>query len=327
MAPPRGQRSGDSRKRGGTTITHLPDTTMPLTTTEPRRHQLTSLSPHGFHHVVYYEWGDAANPRVLICVHGVGRNGRDFDVLGEALSTTHRVLAVDMPGRGESEWLANPNDYVFTTYLTALVALIARSGAETVDWVGTSMGGLLGIVVAAQPKSPIRRLVVNDVGPAIEPAALDRIRGYFGLDPTFATYAEIEQYVRSVSAPFGRLTDAQWEHVTRTNVRQRADGRWGLAYDPGIAVPFRASAAPPDLWGIWDAIRCPTLVLRGAQSDLLSAATAAEMGTRGPRPAIIEFADVGHAPMLLSSEQIDPVAAFLQAAMDSPSPAERPAQG
>ena len=300
---------------------------MPLTATAPRRHRLASLSPHGFHRVVYYEWGDADNPRVALCVHGVGRNGRDFDVLGEALSTTHRVLAIDMPGRGESEWLADPNDYVFTTYLTALVALIARSGAETVDWVGTSMGGLLGIVVAAQPKSPIRRLVVNDVGPAIEPAALDRIRGYFGLDPTFATYAEIEQYVRLVSAPFGRLTDAQWEHVTRTNVRQRADGRWGLAYDPGIAVPFRASAAPPDLWGIWDAIRCPTLVLRGAQSDLLSAATAAEMGTRGPRPAIIEFADVGHAPMLLSSEQIDPVAAFLQAAMDSPSPAERPAQG
>jgi pimeloyl-ACP methyl ester carboxylesterase len=300
---------------------------MPLTTTEPRRHQLASLSPHGFHRVVYYEWGDADNPRVALCVHGVGRNGRDFDVLGEALAATHRVLAIDMPGRGESEWLADPNDYVFTTYLTALVALIARSGAETVDWVGTSMGGLLGIVVAAQPGSPIRRLVVNDVGPAIEPAALDRIRGYFGLDPTFATFAEIEQYIRTVSAPFGHLTDAQWEHVTRSNVRRRADGRWGLAYDPGIAVPFRASAAPPDLWGVWDAIRCPTLVLRGAQSDLLSAATAAAMGKRGPMPAIIEFADVGHAPMLLSPGQIDPVVAFLRAASIASTAVECPANG
>jgi pimeloyl-ACP methyl ester carboxylesterase len=281
--------------------------------TAPRTCEIRSLSPHGFHRVVYYEWGEPANPRVAICVHGLGRNGRDFDTLADALSTTHRVLSVDMPGRGESEWLADPNDYVFPTYLTTLTALIARSGAESVDWIGTSMGGLLGITLAAQPKNPVARLVVNDVGPTIEPAALDRIRGYFGLDPTFASYAEIAQYLRAVSAPFGPLTDAQWEHLTRTNVRPRAEGRWGLAYDPGIAVPFRAAAAPPDLWGLWDAIRCPTLVLRGAQSDLLSAATAAQMAARGPRPAVIEFDGVGHAPMLLSEDQIDPVVRFLRA--------------
>jgi pimeloyl-ACP methyl ester carboxylesterase len=281
--------------------------------TAPRTCELRSLSPHGFHRVVYYEWGEPANPRVAICVHGLGRNGRDFDTLADALSTTHRVLSVDMPGRGESEWLADPNDYVFPTYLTTLTALIARSGAESVDWIGTSMGGLLGITLAAQPKNPVARLVVNDVGPTIEPAALDRIRGYFGLDPTFASYAEIALYLRVVSAPFGPLTDAQWEHLTRTNVRQRAEGRWGLAYDPGIAVPFRTAAAPPDLWGLWDAIRCPTLVLRGAQSDLLSAATAAQMAARGPQPAVIEFDGVGHAPMLLSEDQIDPVVRFLRA--------------
>ena len=285
---------------------------MSLTVAEPRRHHFRSLSAHGFHSVVYYEWGAVDNSRVVVCVHGVGRNGRDFDVLAEAIAPTHRVLAVDMPGRGESDWLADPNDYVFATYLTTLTALIARSGAETVDWVGTSMGGLLGIVMAAQPKTPIARVVINDVGPAIEPAALERIRGYFGLDPTFATYAEIEQYIRTVSAPFGPLTDAQWEHVTRTNVRQRPDGRWGLAYDPGIAVPFRTNAGPADLWGLWDAIRSRTLVLRGAQSDLLSAATAAQMVARGPKPAVLEFAGVGHAPMLLSSDQVDPVVAFLR---------------
>jgi pimeloyl-ACP methyl ester carboxylesterase len=285
---------------------------MSLTAKEPRRNEIRSLSPHGFHRVVYFEWGDPAQSHVVICVHGVGRNARDFDVLGEALSSTHRVLAVDMPGRGESDWLTDPNDYVFPTYLTTLIALIARSGAQTVDWVGTSMGGLLGIVVAAQPKSPIGRLVINDVGPTIEPAAIERIRSYFGTDPTFATYAEIEQYIRTISAPFGPLTDAQWDHVTRTNVRQRADGRWGLAYDPGIAVPFRSSAAPPDLWGLWDAIRVPTLVLRGAKSDLLSATTAGEMVRRGPKPTLIEFPDVGHAPMLLSAGQIDPVLRFIR---------------
>ena len=291
---------------------------MPLTATLPRRGRLTSLSAHGFHHVNYWDWGDRANPRVVVCVHGLARNGRDFDVLGEALASTHRVLAVDMPGRGESDWLADPADYGFPTYLTTLTALIARSGAETVDWVGTSMGGLLGIAIAAQPRSPITRLVVNDVGPVIEPAALARIGTYVGLDPTFSTLDEIEAYVRTVSAPFGPLSDAQWRHLTATSVGRRADGRWGLTYDPAIAVPFRASPAPADLWGLWDAIACPTLVLRGADSDLLSAATAAAMKLRGPRPTVVEFAGIGHAPMLLDPAQIAPVLAFLRDPPDSP---------
>jgi pimeloyl-ACP methyl ester carboxylesterase len=279
---------------------------------EPRRNHFASLSPHGFHRVVYFEWGDVANPQVVICVHGVGRNARDFDTVALALAPTHRVISVDMPGRGESEWLADANDYAFPTYLTVLTALIARSGVDRVVWIGTSMGGLLGMTLAAQPASPIVRLVVNDVGPTIEPAALERIRGYFGTDPTFVSYAEIADYVRMISAPFGALDEAQWDRVVRTNVRQRPDGRWGLAYDPGIAVPFRAAAAPPDLWPIWDRIRCPTLVLRGARSDLLSAVTAAQMSARGPRPQVVEIAGVGHAPMLTSPDQINPVVQFLR---------------
>src|SRR5512143_1889925 len=277
----------------------------------PERRHFQSLSPHGFHRVVYDEWGEPDNPAVVICVHGVGRNASDFDDLAAALAPTHRTLSIDMPGRGRSEWLADPNDYVFPTYLTVLTALIAKSGAETVGWVGTSMGGLLGMLLAAQPKTPIARLVVNDVGPTIEPAALERIRSYLCMDPTFATYAEIAQYVRAISAPFGPLTDAQWDRLTRSNVRERPDGRWGLGYDPGIAVPFRAAAAPPDLWPAWDAIRCPTLVLRRRDSDLLSAPTAPQMAARGPKAAVVEFAGVGHAPMLLSSDQIDPVVRFL----------------
>ena len=283
-----------------------------LTRTTPRERQLLGLSPHGFHRVVYYEWGVPDNPNVVICVHGVGRNARDFDVLAEVLSSTHRVLAVDMPGRGKSDWLRDSNDYVFPVYLSTLTALIARTGAQTVSWIGTSMGGLLGIAMAAQPESPVARLVINDVGTVIEPAALARIADYFGKDPTFATFAEIERYIREISAPFGPLTDAQWTYLTETNVRQRPDGRWGLAYDPGIAVPFRQQAAPAALWNLWDAIKCPTLILRGAQSDLLLESTAREMAVRGPRPRLIEFAGIGHAPMLLTPEQYDPVVAFLR---------------
>jgi pimeloyl-ACP methyl ester carboxylesterase len=284
-----------------------------LTKAQPRTNTLASLSPHGFHRVVYHEWGDPANDRVVICVHGVSRNGRDFDVLGEALAATHRVLAPDMPGRGESEWLPDANDYVFPTYLTALTALIARSGAQKVSWVGTSMGALLGMVMAAQRASPLERLVINDAGPLIEPAALARIRDYLGNAPTFATFAEAESYIRAVSAPFGPLADAQWEHLTRTSLVQRSDGRYAMRYDPGIAVPFRSTAAPPDLWPVYDAIRCPVLVLRGAQSDLLSAATAAAMTQRGPKARLIEFPGIGHAPMMLTPDQFEPVVDFLRA--------------
>jgi pimeloyl-ACP methyl ester carboxylesterase len=285
-----------------------------LTLQQPRTLSLASLSPHGFHRVVYYEWGDPANDRVVICVHGLSRNGRDFDVLGEALADTHRVIAVDMPGRGASQWLPDASDYVFPTYLTTLTALVARSNAQRVAWVGTSMGALLGMAMAAQRDTPVARLVVNDAGPLIEPAALARIRDYLGLAPTFATFGEADAYIRAVSAPFGPLTDAQWDHLTRTSVALNAEGRYALTYDPGIALPFRNAAAPPDLWPIWDAIRCPTLLLRGAHSDLLSAATAQAMTERGPKARLVEFPGIGHAPTLLSSDQVAPVVAFLREA-------------
>ena len=283
-----------------------------LTATQPRIESLASLSPHGFHRVVYYEWGDPANDRVVICVHGVSRNGRDFDVLGEALASTHRVIAPDMPGRGASQWLPDPNDYVFPTYLTTLTALIARSGAREVSWVGTSMGALLGMVMAAQRDTPLTRLVINDAGPLIELAAVARIRDYLGKAPSFATFAQAEAYIRAVSAPFGPLTDAQWEHLTRTSLVERSDGGYAMSYDPGIAVPFRSNAAPPDLWPVWDAIRCATLVLRGAESDLLSRATATAMTQRGPKARLIEFPGIGHAPMMLARDQYEPVVAFLR---------------
>lgn len=287
----------------------VPRDCMPI----PREHSFNSLSPHGFHRVAYREWGEPDNARIVVCVHGLTRNARDFDVLAATLAPTFRVLCPDMPGRGESEWLRDPNDYVTPTYLAALAALLAHAHAERVAWVGTSMGGLLGMVLAAQPGTPIVRMVVNDIGPVIEHAAVARIASYVGLDPLFATYEALEGHVRAVSATFGPLSDAQWESLSRSVARQTPDGRWRLKYDPGIAVPFRATVSTPtNLWPIWDAIRCPTLVLRGAESDLLSSTTAKAMQERGPRPELIEFAGIGHAPMLLDADQIEPVVRFLQ---------------
>ena len=285
---------------------------MALTSTLPRERHLRSLAAHGFHRVVYYDWGERDNPNVVVCVHGIGRNGRDFDVLAEALARTHRVLAPDMPGRGKSEWLRNPLDYIAPTYLTTLTSLICASGAEDVTWVGTSMGALLGIMAASLPETPVKRLVINDAGPVLDPAAIARIGQYFGTDPTFATYDELAAYVRTISAPFGPLTDAQWEHVTRTNARQRDDGTWGVGYDPAIAIPFRAQPTAANLWPLWDAIHCPTLVLRGERSDLLASETAREMSERGPKPRVLEFAGVGHAPMLLARDQVDAVVDFVR---------------
>ena len=280
---------------------------------QPRQKTFRSLSAHGFHRVVYREWGHPACPRVVVCVHGLTRNGRDFDALASALADRFRLLCPDVPGRGDSEWLADPRDYVFPTYLAALAAMLAHADVDRVAWVGTSMGGLLGMVMASQHNTPVTRLVINDVGPLIEPVALSRIASYVGLDPVFDNFASLEAHIREVSAPFGALSDAQWTELARTTARQTADGKWRLKYDPGIAVPFRNSTpAATDLWAVWDAVRCPTLLLRGAESDLLSVDTAAAMRARGPKPKLVEFGGVGHAPMLLTPEQIAPVAAFLE---------------
>jgi len=281
---------------------------------EPRQFFFRSLSPHGFHRVAYVEWGDPSNPRVVVCVHGLTRSGRDFDDLARALAPSFRVLCPDVAGRGDSEWLRDPRDYVATNYLVDLTTLLAHARAEQVAWVGTSMGGILGMLAAAQSGTPVIRLVVNDVGPVLEPAAIARIGSYVGSSPMFDAFEKLDAYVREISSTFGKLTDAQWHHLSSSVAQRTTDGRWKLKYDPDIAVPFRATGSQPgDLWAQWDAIRCPTLVLRGAESDLLSASTAAAMRQRGPRAALVEFPDVGHAPMLLTADQIAPVVQFLQA--------------
>jgi pimeloyl-ACP methyl ester carboxylesterase len=272
------------------------------------------LSSKGFHRMHYYDWGDPENSRVVICVHGLTRNGRDFDFLAQALSRDFRIVCPDVAGRGRSDWLESKQDYGYAQYMADMTALLARvtAGAEkTIYWVGTSMGGLLGIIMAAMPKNPIRKLVVNDAGMLVPKAALERLALYVGKDPRFATLDALEAHVRHISAPFGALSDEQWRHLTVHSAKQHADGTWGFRYDPAIANAFSGELNDIDLSAYWDAVRCPTLLLRGADSDILLRATAEAMTQRGPRVTLVEFQAVGHAPMLMLDEQITAVRDFL----------------
>jgi len=273
---------------------------------------LSCLGPHGFHHVHYTEWGAADNPEVVVCVHGLTRNGRDFDALAHVLAADYRVLCPDVVGRGRSDWLTHPQDYGYALYLSDMAALIARSGAARVHWVGTSMGGLIGMMLAAQPNSPIERLVMNDVGPLVPKASLERLAGYVDRVGPFESAQALESHLRTVLAPFGPLTDAQWRHLAVHSTRENSDGSVSLAYDPAIANAFSGAAQDVVLWPLWDAVRCPTLVLRGADSDLLRADTAAEMTQRGPRARLCEFAGIGHAPALMDFAQIERIVHFLR---------------
>lgn len=270
------------------------------------------LSAIGFHNVAYTQWGRDDAPRTVVCVHGLTRNGRDFDHLALDLADAARVVCPDVVGRGRSEWLANPDLYGYPQYLADMAALIARLDVAAVDWVGTSMGGLIGLMLAAQPKSPIRRLVINDIGPLVPKAGLDRIAGYVGKDPVFDDIRGVEAYLRFVLMGFGRLSDEEWRHMAEHSARALPDGRFGLAYDPGIGKAFTSQPLDDvNLWPVWDRITCPVLVLRGADSDLLLKDTAAEMGRRGPGARVVEVPHCAHAPSLMAPEQIAVVRGFL----------------
>lgn len=294
-----------------------------------------SLGPHGFHRVAFYDWGSSTNPHVVVCVHGLTRTGRDFDALARALAGECRVVCPDIVGRGKSDWLAKRHDYGYPVYVSDMAALMARTWgrngvngfsleklmrkvrgrdeAPRIDWVGTSMGGLIGMFIASKPNSPIRRLVVNDIGPFVPAAALKRLASYVGKNPRFSSLEELTAYLRQIAAPFGPLSDAEWRHLALHSSRQYDDGAWGFVYDPQIASALRPPFTDVNLWPVWDQVRCPTLILRGADSDLLLKKTAQEMLTRGPKSQLIEFPGVGHAPTLTSTEQIAAVREFLLA--------------
>jgi pimeloyl-ACP methyl ester carboxylesterase len=281
-----------------------------------RQRSVQCASPSGLHRMAYTEWGDPANPKVLVCVHGLTRCGRDFDQLAEAMADVYRVVCPDVVGRGQSDRLRDPAAYAVPQYVADMVTLIARLDVSTVDWIGTSMGGLIGMALASFENTPIQRLVLNDVGPVISVESLERIGQYVGLDPTWPSFDAALAYVKMVSSPFGNLSEAQWRHLTQHTVGQRADGRWGFLYDPQIAAPFRAAYVGQDidLWPVYQQIRCPTLVLRGADSDLLRRETWQQMGQVGPKAALAEVPGVGHAPMFTDASQIALVRDFLAAA-------------
>ncbi len=279
----------------------------------PRQGSVRYLLGPAFHAMAHAEWGEADAP-LVVCVHGLTRNGRDFDPLARALSDRFRVVCPDLPGRGRSDWLGDASLYEPASYVAALSHLLAALGAP-VAWVGTSLGGICGMLLAAAAGTPVTRLVLNDVGPQIPLAAMQRIRGYVGETPDFDDLAGLERHLRRVHAPFGTLDDAQWAHLARHSARALPGGRLALHYDPAIAQPILARpAAAVDLRPVWSAVRVPVLAIRGASSDLLTADVLAGMAADGAAVHVVEGA--GHAPALMDSSEIDVVRRFLLAGLE-----------
>lgn len=288
--------------------------------TEPRLDFVQCLDAQGLHRMAYWEWGDPANDRVLVCVHGLSRQGRDFDVLARALCQDWRVVCPDVVGRGRSDWLVDPMGYQVPAYVADMVTLLARLNARQIDWLGTSMGGLIGLGLASLPGAPVRRLILNDVGPTIQADALARIGTYLGQAQRFPSEDAAADYLASISQGFGPHTPEQWRALTRPMLKPVSDAQGEgvtLHYDPAIAVPFRAitpeiaAAGQAMLWQRYDALRVPTLLIRGAESDLLTRETALAMTQRGPRAVLREIEGVGHAPTLVAPEQVALVREFL----------------
>jgi pimeloyl-ACP methyl ester carboxylesterase len=284
---------------------------------QPRIKMVQCLSPTGLHRMAYQSWGDDDNPRILVCVHGVTRVSDDFDRLAESLSEHYRVICPDVVGRGRSDWLRDPRHYIVPQYVSDMVTLIARLDVTQVDWVGTSMGGLIGMGLAALPDSPVRKMVINDIGPNLNFPALSRIGEYIAQDVRFDSFEAGRDYIRTVSAPFGPHSDDEWDKLARDVLRKDNEGSWRRHYDLAIAKGFegmteestkRGEAA---LWATYDAIRAPVLLVRGSESDLLTRETAQAMTERGPRAQLAEIPGVGHAPTFMHDDQIALVKHFL----------------
>ena len=296
--------------------------------TTPSLNYVRCPDAQGGHRMAYWSWGDAFAPHVIVCVHGLGRQGRDFDVLAQALvqrsATPLRVVCPDVTGRGQSDWLKDPMGYQPPTYVADMLALLAQLHGQApivaLDWVGTSMGGLIALGLFGTPNlplpAPLRKLVLNDFGPVVQWEFIQRLQSYFGNTGYFATLQDAANALWAVSSTFGPHTPAQWLELSRYMVKPQGEG-FTLHYDPAIAVPVRAatpeSAAQGEamLWQLYDRITAQTLLLRGAQSDLLSPATAQQMTQRGPKATLVEFAGVGHAPTLIAEEQVSTLATYL----------------
>jgi pimeloyl-ACP methyl ester carboxylesterase len=266
------------------------------------------------HRVAYHEWGASGNPRVLFCVHGLTRNALDFAVLAANLCAEWRVIAVDLPGRGKSDWLENAGDYTYPTYLADIFALLDHLAIESVDWLGTSMGGIIGMLMARIAPNRLRRLVLNDVGAWIPAEGLRRILSYAGKRVFFESRAEAEAALRAICAPFGIREETNWQHLFASSLVEGDGGSVRLAYDPSIGASLAAQqeVSAIDLWPVWEAVHCPTLILRGEESDILTRETAETMRSRRDGVTLIELPGIGHAPSLMEPDQISPVEHWLK---------------
>ena len=295
--------------------------------TEPELRFVQCPDAHGGHRMAYWQWGDPLAAHVVVCAHGLSRQGRDFDVLARALCARAngpmRVVCPDVVGRGQSDWLKDPMGYQIPAYAGDMLALLAQLEPATLDWVGTSMGGLIGMVLCGQPglplPVPVRRLVLNDVGPVIRWEFVLRLKSYLGQTGRFDSLEQAAAAMLAISAGFGPHTPAQWLALSRPMVKAIPGeaGALTLHYDPAIAVPVRgltedaAAQGEAAVWQLYDNIRATTLLIRGADSDLLSQDTALAMTARGPKARLVEFAGIGHAPTLIADDQVDCVTGFL----------------
>jgi pimeloyl-ACP methyl ester carboxylesterase len=262
----------------------------------------------------YTEWG-AGHSETVIAWHGLARTGRDMDDIAARLSQRYRVICPDTLGRGLSQWSPKPEEeYCLAFYARLATSLVDQLGLERFHWLGTSMGGAIGLQVAATTlRGRLQRLVLNDMGPEITQSSADRIRAYAGAPLAFATVTELEAYFRTIYKPYGWLSDAQWRRLTETSVRRLPDGRVTPHYDPAMAMQFVHHPDDYTQWEAWDSLDLPVLCLRGESSDLLSVQTAEAMRERGPRAVVATIAGCGHAPALNTPEQFALVERFLAA--------------
>jgi pimeloyl-ACP methyl ester carboxylesterase len=291
---------------------------------EPTLNYVPCADANGPRRMAYWQWGAPDAVHTVVCVHGLSRQGRDFDVLAQSLVARStepvRVVCPDVAGRGQSDWLKDPAGYAVPVYAADMLGLLMHLKPKMLDWVGTSMGGLIGLAVTAHAQSVgvvVRKLVLNDVGPAIEWSSLQRIGNYLGRSMEFDSLEQAADAMWAISSSFGPHTPEQWLELSRHMLKTLPDGRVRLHYDPLIATSFRAvteemaAAGQAQLWQLYDSIQSHALLLRGADSDLLSRSTAQEMTLRGPKARLVEFDGVGHAPTLIAPDQLEVVTSFL----------------
>ncbi|MEM7214358.1 MAG: alpha/beta hydrolase [Pseudomonadota bacterium] len=280
------------------------------------KHYFLGLGFHGFHRVNYLEWGDVEKfhrQETLFCVHGLTRNARDFDYFAGKLCNRYRIICPDVAGRGDSDHLLDDESYNYLQYNSDMNALIARLGVTEVNWVGTSMGGIIGMVLASVAQSPIRRLVVNDIGPEVSRDALLSIAQYIGRSDEFSSVNEVEKYLREIYREFAPMTDEDWSHMAKYACKRTEHGTFKMKVDPRVGNAFRDSISyfNVEMWETWEKITCPVLILRGKESSFLSEETARKMLECGPETTLVEFDNTGHTPTLRNDEQVDIIADWL----------------